>query len=108
MGTDHRINMAAVQKLEYADIAANFGKLPPLIGRPNVHSIHALKNQCISTAMAIANPAAPDMGSAGIFMNRGEYAMSDPTLMWIHPTQALSWKCWRHVSTCRRDADIVG
>ena len=28
--------------------------------------------------MAIANPEAPDMGYAGIFMNRGKYAMSDP------------------------------
>ena len=28
--------------------------------------------------MAIANPAAPDMGYAGIFMNHGKYAMSDP------------------------------
>jgi len=29
--------------------------------------------------MAIANPAAPNMGYAKIFMNRGEYAMSAPT-----------------------------
>jgi hypothetical protein len=71
--------MAAVQKLEYADVAANFGTLAPLIGRPNVHSIRHLENQCISKAMAIANPAAPNMGYAGIFMNRGEYAMSAPT-----------------------------
>ena len=28
--------------------------------------------------MAIANPAAPDMGYDGILMNCGEYAMSDP------------------------------
>jgi hypothetical protein len=28
--------------------------------------------------MAIANPAHPNMGYAGIFMDRGEYAMSDP------------------------------
>ena len=69
--------MIAVQ-LEYADIASNFGKLPPLIGCANVHSIHALKNQCISKAMAIANPAVPDMGYAGIFMIQGKYAMSDP------------------------------
>eukprot|EP00804_Cyclotella_cryptica_P030454 CCRYP_008527-RA/>CCRYP_008527-RA protein AED:0.86 eAED:1.00 QI:0/-1/0/1/-1/1/1/0/86 len=33
--------------------------------------------------MAIANPAAPNMGYARIFMNRGEYAMSDPTATWI-------------------------
>eukprot|EP00804_Cyclotella_cryptica_P001830 CCRYP_018403-RA/>CCRYP_018403-RA protein AED:0.65 eAED:0.23 QI:0/0/0/1/1/1/2/0/799 len=71
--------MAAVQKLEYAYIAANFGTLAPLIGRPNVHSIRHLENQCITKAMAIANPAAPNMGYAGIFMNRGEYAMSAPT-----------------------------
>ena len=28
--------------------------------------------------MVIANPEASDMGYAGIFMNRGKYAMSDP------------------------------
>ena len=71
--------MAAVQKLEYADVAANFGTLAPLIGRPNVHTIRHLENQCITKAMTIANPAAPNMGYAGIFMNRGEYAMSAPT-----------------------------
>jgi hypothetical protein len=68
----------AVQKLEYTDVATNFGTLAPLIGRPNVHSIRALENQCITKAMSIANPNAPNMGYAGIFMNRGEYAMSDP------------------------------
>eukprot|EP00804_Cyclotella_cryptica_P013523 CCRYP_017243-RA/>CCRYP_017243-RA protein AED:0.41 eAED:0.30 QI:0/0/0/1/1/1/5/0/1642 len=71
--------MAAVQKLEYADVAANFGTLAPLIGQPNVHSIRHLKNQCITKTMAIANPAAPSMGYVGIFMNCGEYAMSAPT-----------------------------
>ena len=70
--------MAAIQKLEYTDIVANFGKLPSLIGHPNVHSIHTLENQFILKAMAIANPAALNMGCAGIFMNRGKYAMSDP------------------------------
>ena len=50
----------------------------PLIGCPNVHSICTLENQCILKAMAIANPVAPDMSYAGIFVNRGEYAMSDP------------------------------
>ena len=62
-----------------SNVAANFGTLAPLIGRPNVHSIRHLENQCISKTMAIANPAAPTMGYAGIFMNRGEYAMSVPT-----------------------------
>ena len=42
--TTHSINMAVNQKLEYADIAANFGSLSPLIGHPNVHSIRAFED----------------------------------------------------------------
>jgi hypothetical protein len=70
--------MAAVQKLEYSDLITSFGSLSPLIRRPNVHSIRALENQCIQKAIAIGNPDHPEMGYAGIFMNIGEYAMSDP------------------------------
>ena len=70
--------MAAIQKLEYADIATNFDTLFPLIGCPNVHSIRILKNQWILKAMAIVNPAATNMGYAGISMNCGKNAMSDP------------------------------
>eukprot|EP00956_Cyclotella_meneghiniana_P012367 scaffold17598_cov22-Cyclotella_meneghiniana.AAC.1 len=69
---------AAVQQLIYSDVASHFGTLSPIIGRPNVHSIRALENQCISKAVSIANPNAQNMGYAGIFMDRGEYAMSDP------------------------------
>ncbi len=56
--------MAAIQKLEYADISSNFSALSPLIGHPNIHNIHTLENQCISKAMKIANPAAPAIGYA--------------------------------------------
>jgi len=65
-------------KLEYADVKSKFGSLVKVIGRPNIHTIRALENECIRKAITIPNPECPNMGYAGIFMNRTEYAMSEP------------------------------
>jgi hypothetical protein len=72
---------AAVLPLIYSDVEKTFGSLTLLAGggRPNVHAVRALEVECTSRARAIQNANAPTMGYSGIFMNIGEYVMSDPT-----------------------------
>jgi hypothetical protein len=72
--------MAAVEKFVLSEVQDAFGTLTPLSSteRPNVHSIRALENECITRATNIAHPDHPAMGYAGLFMDIGEYAMSDP------------------------------
>jgi hypothetical protein len=72
--------MAAAKKFVLSEVQDAFGTLTPLSSteRPNVHTIRALENECITRATAIAHPDHPVMGYAGLFMDIGEFAMSDP------------------------------
>ena len=78
--------MAAVEKFVLSEVQDAFGTLTPLSSteRPNVHAIRALENECITKATSIPHPRHPGMGYAGIFMNTGEFAMSDPNA-WQDP-----------------------
>eukprot|EP00569_Conticribra_weissflogii_P001031 CAMPEP_0171353346 /NCGR_PEP_ID=MMETSP0878-20121228/43885_1 /TAXON_ID=67004 /ORGANISM="Thalassiosira weissflogii, Strain CCMP1336" /LENGTH=110 /DNA_ID=CAMNT_0011859249 /DNA_START=29 /DNA_END=358 /DNA_ORIENTATION=- len=69
----------SIQAVSFDDFKSVIGKLPPINGRPDVHSIRGVQMHAVMKAMKFQTTQSALMGYAGLLLQPNIYRLSEPT-----------------------------